>query len=92
MKQTNEPSTPSTERVSTPLMELIERIEIARQRGGKKFRPAFDYWLHEAKSLLPKERKGYEDAFTSGLQDWLADPPEEKYNTAADYFNKTFKQ
>jgi len=52
----------------TALKELIERIEVAYQRGDKKYKPAFDYWLKEARNLLEKEKQQIVDAYDEGIE------------------------
>jgi len=65
------------------LQELIERLQVAYERGDKKYKPAFEYWLNEAKNLLPKERQDIIVAFKSGFN-------KPDFDAADNYFNQTF--
>lgn len=55
---------------NTAMQELIERLQVAFERGDKKYKPAFEYWLNEAKNLLPKDRQDISDNVCSFL-DWI---------------------
>ena len=83
-----------TKKDSTALQELIDRIELARQNSHKKYHPSFDYWIIEAKSLLPKEREVIEDAYNQGDadRDNQQDGNGRDFKNCIDYFTQTFKQ
>ncbi len=83
-----ETKAPLPNREVTALEELINRLEVAYQRGDKKYKPAFDHWLKEARNLLPKERRIIEDAYDEG---YGKGSMRSKTSSAA-YFYQKFKK
>jgi len=65
------------------MQELINRLQVAFERGDKKYKPAFEYWLNEAKNLLPKEREQIVEAWDSPFFG------KDGY-TGVDYFNSKY--
>jgi len=67
----------------TPMMELIEEFDNFKYQNrltDKDFEDAgFNDLLNYAKSLLPKEKQGYEDAYYAGT--WQDITAETYYNT-----------
>jgi len=83
----------------TALQELIQRLQVAFERGDKKYKPAFEYWLDEAKNLLPKERQDILDGYNQGYREGEIDGVDNgsklpldvsKYDDASNYFTQTF--
>jgi hypothetical protein len=74
----------------TAMQELISRIQVAYERGDKKYKPAFEYWLNEAKNLLPKEREQHFKTFVEGECHQInKETVKEDFDF---YFTQTFKQ
>lgn len=85
---------------STALQELIEYIlhnsekELLPNSVGSRDIISIEKVYLKAKSLLPKERKGYEQAYNQGDadRDNQQDGNERDFKNCIDYFDKTFKQ
>lgn len=73
----------------TPLGELIKFLKKENKQDGllESYKYGLTVAIKKSTELLPKERKGYEDAFTAGDENWLA---EVYHNNAFDYFTSKY--
>jgi len=74
------------------ITELERRMYIIQSETTELREQMIVDLVKDLDDYLAKEREQIAEAFTAGLQDWLADPPNEKYNCGIDYFNSKYNQ